>query len=119
MSTEINSLGVTFPNGQTQTTHGPWVHSTNGYEKVGNAIIQWGSVATTASSATVTFPTPFKTGSGGQVTVIVSSIAPSTDTGGLDVIDAYEMFSLTHLGFYVTHYTSSPGFNWVAMGLAP
>lgn len=117
MATIINDLGVTFPDGRTQTSYGPYVHSQTGYEIIQGVMIAWGAVTTTASSYAVTYPLAFHPT--GNPSAVVTPIAPVNDTGGLASSEAIQQQTYGYAGFTVSHYTTAVGFYWMAIGKAP
>ena len=87
--------------------------ATNGYIKFSNGYtIQWGQVATTSSSDTVTFPTSFTT----LYSIVTTIYHNNNDTGGVSNADAITpKTSATATGFRVSHYGLA-GYFWIATG---
>ena len=97
-------------------------NSASGYFKIGNMMIQWGTVsglaplANGAAQSMVTFPVAFKTGSTPKVTVgfVASAVTE---------ILIFRAYTVTNVNFYFrvfNHHTADEtncGGDWIAIGL--
>ena len=88
--------------------------ATDGYIKFSNGYtIQWGQVATTASSDTGTFATSFTN----LYSIVTTIYHDNNDTGGVGNADAVTpKTSATTTGFRVSHYNGTAGYYWIATG---
>ena len=116
---KLNASGVEYNSGTAAAvTHvgpGSYSHATTGWELVGDVLIQWGYVAGTTNTLTINFPRAW---TDIEYSLILTNTSASTDTGGVDYADAFDFYDRTTTSCIVSHYTSSPGVYWIAMGKA-
>ena len=116
---KLNASGVEYNSGTAgAVTHvgpGSYSHATTGWELVGDVLIQWGYVAGTTNTLTINFPRAW---TDIEYSLILTNTSASTDTGGVDYADAFDFYDRTTTSCIVSHYTSSPGVYWIAMGKA-
>jgi hypothetical protein len=87
--------------------------SENGYQKLpGGLIIQWGKVAVTTSTTTVTFPLAFTT----ACYSVICTPYLLNDTGGIDYAPAVKTLPTTTTVAFSTIATTMDSLFWIAIG---